>query len=72
MAATTSRRLCGGTLVLIPTAIPALPFMSRLGSREGTTTGSCRRSSKLGAQSTVSLAMSVRRSAATRVRRASV
>ena len=38
--APTSRRLCGGTLVAIPTAMPELPLISRLGTRDGRTSGS--------------------------------
>ena len=38
--APTSRRLCGGMLVAIPTAIPELPLISRFGTRLGRTTGS--------------------------------
>lgn len=36
----TSRRLCGGMFVAIPTAIPAEPLISRLGKRAGRTVGS--------------------------------
>ena len=36
----TSRRLCGGTFVAMPTAMPALPLMSRFGTRPGRTAGS--------------------------------
>ena len=71
-AAATSRRLWGGTLVLIPTAMPELPFTSRLGIRQGSTAGSCRRSSKLFSQSTVSFSISARISVATAASRASV
>ncbi len=39
-AADTSRRLCGGIWVAIPTAIPADPFTSRFGNRAGSTDGS--------------------------------
>ena len=39
-AAAISRRLCGGMLVAIPTAIPAEPLTRRLGKRLGSTTGS--------------------------------
>jgi hypothetical protein len=39
-ASATSRRLCGGMLVAIPTAIPPLPLISRLGMRAGRTVGS--------------------------------
>ena len=35
-----SRRLCGGILVAMPTAIPALPLTSRFGNRAGSTNGS--------------------------------
>ena len=35
-----SRRLCGGTLVAIPTAMPSDPLTSRFGNRLGSTTGS--------------------------------
>ena len=71
-AAATSRRLCGGTLVLIPTAMPELPFIRRLGMREGSTAGSCRRSSKLFSHSTVSFSISSSSSVATLASRASV
>ena len=37
-----SRRLCGGMLVAMPTAMPALPLTSRLGNRAGSTVGSVR------------------------------
>ena len=40
VASTTSRKLCGGMLVVIPTAIPELPLISRFGSRFGKTFGS--------------------------------
>ena len=36
----TSRRLCGGMLVAIPTAIPEEPFTSRFGKAAGSTSGS--------------------------------
>jgi hypothetical protein len=36
----TSMRLCGGTFVAMPTAMPADPLTSRLGNRLGRTTGS--------------------------------
>ena len=39
-AAVISRRLCGGMLVVMPTAIPVAPFNSRLGIRAGSTAGS--------------------------------
>lgn len=38
--ATTSRRLCGGILVAMPTAIPAAPLTSRCGTLAGSTAGS--------------------------------
>ena len=44
-ASTTSPRLCGGMLVAMPTAMPADPLTSRLGTRDGSTVGSRRRSS---------------------------
>jgi len=49
-----SRRLCGGMLVAMPTAIPLTPFTSRFGMAAGNTDGSLRRSSKLGTKATVS------------------
>ena len=54
----TSRRLCGGILVAIPTAIPDVPFTKRFGKRDGNTTGSFSVSSKFGIKSTVSLLIS--------------
>ena len=39
--AATSRRLCGGMLVAMPTAMPEEPLTSRLGNRLGRTVGSC-------------------------------
>ena len=36
----TSRRLCGGMFVAMPTAIPEEPLTSRLGKRAGRTSGS--------------------------------
>ena len=41
----TSRRLCGGMLVAMPTAMPAEPLTSRLGKRAGSTVGSSERPS---------------------------
>ena len=38
--APTSRRLCGGMLVAMPTAMPELPLISRFGTRDGRTSGS--------------------------------
>lgn len=43
--AATSRRLCGGMLVAMPTAMPAEPLISRLGKRAGRTEGSLERPS---------------------------
>ncbi len=40
VAATTSRRLWGGMLVAIPTAMPAAPFTRRFGKRAGSSSGS--------------------------------
>ncbi len=39
--AETSRRLCGGMLVAMPTAMPTDPLTSRFGKRAGRTVGSC-------------------------------
>ncbi len=44
-ALTISVRLCGGILVAMPTAMPDEPFSSRLGTRVGSTEGSCSDSS---------------------------
>ena len=41
----TSRRLCGGMLVAMPTAMPDEPLTSRFGNRDGRTVGSCVRPS---------------------------
>ena len=57
-AAATSRRLCGGISVAMPTAIPEVPFSSRLGRRAGRNAGSSSVPSKLGVQSTVPSASS--------------
>ena len=54
----TSRRLCGGILVAIPTAIPVVPLTNRFGKRDGSTVGSFSVSSKFGTKSTVSFPMS--------------
>ena len=40
-ASTTSLRLCGGIFVAIPTAIPVVPLINKLGIRVGITNGSC-------------------------------
>jgi len=65
-------RLSSRCSKLAATAMPADPLTMRLGIPEGKTLGSCRRSSKFGAKSTVFLSMSASISIATRVRRASV
>ena len=44
-ASIVSRRLCGGMLVAMPTAMPAEPLHSRFGKRLGSTVGSRWRSS---------------------------
>jgi hypothetical protein len=38
----TSRRLCGGSEVAMPTAMPSEPLQSRFGKRPGSTTGCIR------------------------------
>ncbi len=43
--AATSRRLCGGILVAMPTAMPSDPLISRFGNLAGSTTGSDERPS---------------------------
>ena len=48
----TSEVLCGGILVAIPTAMPVVPFISRLGIVAGSTSGSFSLSSKLGPNGT--------------------
>ena len=58
---TTSRRLCGGMRVAIPTAIPDAPFTSRCGIRAGRTVGSSREPSNVGFVSMVSNARSARK-----------
>ncbi len=45
MASMTSRRLCGGMFVAMPTAMPVEPLTSRFGKRDGRTSGSCVRPS---------------------------
>ena len=71
-ALATSRRLCGGMLVAMPTAMPLEPLTSRFGILDGRTVGSWSRSSKFGWKSTVFLSMSSSISIAIRVSRASV
>ena len=71
-AAISSRRLWGGMLVAMPTAIPEVPLAKRLGNRDGRTTGSFSVSSKFGTKSTVSLPMSASISMEILDRRASV
>ena len=70
--ATTSRRLCGGMFVAIPTAIPDDPLISRFGAFDGNTEGSFKRPSKFSSKRTVSLSMSASSSMDSRWRRASV
>ena len=71
-AAATSRTLCGGTSVAMPTAIPAAPFSSTCGSRAGSNAGSSRVPSKFATQSTVPSRSSPSRTSANAVSRASV
>jgi hypothetical protein len=40
VASMISSRLCGGMFVVMPTAIPVEPFISRFGSAAGRTVGS--------------------------------
>ena len=54
----TSRMLCGGMLVAMPTAMPVDPLTSRFGNGVGRTVGSSVVSSKFGRKSTVSLSRS--------------
>jgi hypothetical protein len=72
IAAKTSRGLCGAMVDAMATAMPEPPFTSRFGKRPGSTTGSIRRSSKLGRNSTVSLSRSASMSTAAGVIRHSV
>ena len=72
MASHSSRRLCGGIDVAMPTAMPDAPLASRNGSRAGSTLGSFSESSKLGAKSTVLRSMSCSISVAMAASRASV
>ena len=53
MQSTTLTKLCGGRLVVMPTAIPEAPFNKRFGSFAGNSSGSFKVLSKLGRQSTV-------------------
>ena len=71
-ASMTSPRLWGGTFVAMPTAMPLLPFTSRLGKRLGSTVGCTSVSSKLGMKSTVFLSISASISRLIFERRASV
>mmetsp|Transcript_11410 Transcript_11410/g.18351 ORF Transcript_11410/g.18351 Transcript_11410/m.18351 type:complete len:284 (-) Transcript_11410:635-1486(-) len=68
-ASTTSRRLCGGIDVAIPTAIPVLPLMRMLGRRAGSTEGSVWLPSKVSVKSTASAAISARSMASATDRR---
>ena len=54
IASATSTRLCGGTFVAMPTAMPEEPLIRRLGSFAGRTIGSLSEPSKLSTKSTVS------------------
>ena len=72
MPSMTSRMLWGGILVAIPTAMPLEPLMSRFGTRQGSTLGSCLDSSKFGTKSTVSFSISRMRSTLILLMRASV
>ena len=72
IALTTSRRLCGGMFVAIPTAMPDEPLTTRFGMPAGKTDGSSRESSKLGTLLTVFLSMSPNISIAMDINRDSV
>ncbi len=52
-ALTTSFKLCGGTSVAMPTAMPVVPLSSRCGRRAGSHEGSSSVPSKFGDHSTV-------------------
>ena len=71
-ASTISPRLWGAMFVAIPTAIPAEPLMSRLGTLPGRRSGSLSVPSKLSVQEMVSFSMSRSISSASGLRRASV
>jgi len=71
-AAATSRRLCGGMSVAMPTAMPVVPLSSTCGRRAGSHEGSSRVPSKFGAQSTVPWPSSDSSSSENRVSRDSV
>ena len=58
--------------MVIPTAMPELPFTRRFGNRVGNTSGSLVESSKFGPKSTVSLSMSASIASASSVIRDSV
>jgi hypothetical protein len=68
----TSRMLCGGMFVAIPTAMPVDPLTSRFGNGVGRTVGSSEVSSNVGRKSTVSLSRSDIIVSASFSRRASV
>ena len=72
VALITSRRLCGGMFVAMPTAMPDDPLTIRFGMPAGRTDGSSRESSKLGTLSTVFLSMSANISIAIAISRDSV
>ena len=71
-AAATSRRLCGGMSVAMPTAMPVAPFSNTCGSRAGSHDGSCSVPSKFGDHSTVPLPSSESSTSASFVSFASV
>ena len=72
-ASISSPKLCGGTFVAMPTAMPAAPFNNNTGTFAGKTLGSYSFPSKFGKKSTVSrLISSSNVSAAIRVKRHSV
>ena len=68
----TSRKLCGGMFVAIPTAIPEAPLTRRFGNLAGSTVGSLKVSSKFNDQSTVSWSRFASISSATLLSLASV
>ena len=52
-ALSTSRMLCGGISVAMPTAMPVLPLSSTIGTRAGSSDGSVSVASKFATKSTV-------------------
>ena len=71
-ALATSRRLCGGMSVAMPTAMPVEPLSSTCGTRAGSQEGSCSVPSKFGVKSTVPWSISASSSSANGVSLASV